>query len=195
MPAPKILVVPGTIRPESINGRLAALAAKELTMADAAVTLISLADYPLPLLEADPDAKVEMPPNVLKLKRMVEAHDGIFIATPEHNAAMAPLVHNAVAWLARTRERLDQSDNVFRRRAFALGAATHDPLGGVHALIALRQVLEIGCGALVIPEQISLGAADQAFDDMDNLKDERHAGALRAAARRLVELSWQRIGA
>ena len=46
--------------------------------------------------------------------------------------------------------------------------------------MALRQVLELGCGALVIPEQITVARADQAFDDMDNLKDEHLAASLKA---------------
>jgi hypothetical protein len=49
--------------------------------------------------------------------------------------------------------------------------------------------LELGCGALVIPEQVSVPRAEQAFDDRDNLKDEAQALALKAAMRRLVELA------
>ena len=42
----------------------------------------------------------------------------------------------------------------------------------MRSLMALRQILELGCGALVIPEQVSVANAADAFDDMDNLKDE-----------------------
>jgi hypothetical protein len=55
--------------------------------------------------------------------------------------------------------------------------------------MAMRQILELGCGALVIPEQISVPRAEGAFDDGDNLKDEAQAAALKAMARRLVELA------
>ena len=55
--------------------------------------------------------------------------------------------------------------------------------------LALRQILELGCGALVIPEQVSVPRAELAFDDDDNLKDEALAAALRATMRRLVELA------
>jgi hypothetical protein len=55
--------------------------------------------------------------------------------------------------------------------------------------MALRQILELGCRALVIPDQISVPRAELAFDDDDNLKDEALATALRAAMRRLVELA------
>ena len=53
MAAPKILVIPGSLRAKSYNVRLAALASKELTLADADVTRISLEDYPLPIYEAE----------------------------------------------------------------------------------------------------------------------------------------------
>ena len=53
MPAPKILVMAGSMRTGSHNARLAALATKELALAEADVTRISLADYPLPLYDAD----------------------------------------------------------------------------------------------------------------------------------------------
>jgi hypothetical protein len=55
--------------------------------------------------------------------------------------------------------------------------------------MALRQILELGCGALVIPEQVSVPRAELAFDDSDHLKDAALADTLRAAMRRLVELA------
>ena len=53
MSIPKVLIIPGSLRAGSHNARLAALVAKELILADADVTSISLADYPLPLFDAD----------------------------------------------------------------------------------------------------------------------------------------------
>ena len=58
---PKILVIPGSTRTGSHNVRLAALAAKELTLLDADVTRISLADYPLPIYDADVEARAGQP--------------------------------------------------------------------------------------------------------------------------------------
>jgi len=42
---------------------------------------------------------------------------------------------------------------------------------------------------LVIPEQVGVPRAEQAFDDTDNLRDETLAAALKAAVARLVELA------
>ncbi len=58
MAIPKILVFASSTRAGSYNVKLAALAAKELTLIDADVTRISLADYPLPLYDADLDARI-----------------------------------------------------------------------------------------------------------------------------------------
>jgi NAD(P)H-dependent FMN reductase len=195
MPAPRILVVPGSVRTGSDNARLAAIAAKELTLADAEVTRISLADYPMPLYDRNVEEVSGPPPNAIRLKRMIGAHRGVFLTTPELNASVPPLLINALAWVSRVRERNDSPRGVLRGRVFALGAATRDGYGGIRALMALRQVLEIGCGALVLPEQIAVAAADQAFDEMDNLKDQASAELLRTMAQRLVALSWERLGA
>ncbi len=189
MPAPKILVIPGSLRTGSNNARLAALAAKELALAEAEVTRISLADYPLPLFDADFAADAGLPRNAVQLRRMLEAHQGVFITSPEYSASVTPLLKNAIDWVSRVRERGEPTYAAFKGRAFAIGAASPGSGGGLRSLMALRQILELGCGALVIPEQIAVARADQAFDDMDNLKDETLAAGLKTLARRLVEMA------
>jgi chromate reductase, NAD(P)H dehydrogenase (quinone) len=191
MAAPKILVIPGSLRTGSHNARLAALATKELVLAEAEVTRISLADYTLPLFDADLVAESGLPAAAVQLKRMVMAHQGVFITSPEYSASVTPLLKNTIDWISRggTRDRGEANYTAFKGRVFALGAASGGSGGGMRSLMALRQILELGCGALVIPEQISVPRADQAFDDMDNLKDEVLAAALKTVARRLVELA------
>jgi len=189
MPAPKILVLAGSLRAGSSNARLAALAAKELTLAEADVTRISFADYPLPLFDADLMADSGLPRQAIALKDMVAANAGVFIASPEYSASIPPLIKNAIDWMSRPRDRGEPNYAVFKNRIFALGAASPSSNGGIRGLMALRQSLELGCGALVLPEQIAIGRAQGAFDDMDNLKDEAQAAALKTLARRLVEMA------
>jgi chromate reductase, NAD(P)H dehydrogenase (quinone) len=187
MSAPKILVMAGSLRSGSHNGRLAALVAKELALAEADVTRISLADYPLPLLDV---LNASGPPdNAVKLKRMLGAHQGVFIASPEYSASVTPLLKNAIDWMTRVREGHEPAYAAFRGRVFALGCAVSAAAGGVRALMALRQILELGCGALVIPEQINVGGAEAAFDEMDNLRDQDLATALKEMVRSLIELA------
>ena len=189
MSVPKILVIPGSLGAQSYNVRIAALATKELTIADADVTRISLIDYPLPIYDADLAAQSEPPQNAVRLKQLMCAHHGVFLASPEYNASISPLMKNTIDWISLVRDHGEPAYAAFKGRVFAIGAAANGGLGGLRSLMALRQILELGCGALVIPEQVAVARADQAFDEMDNLNDESLATALKAAMRRLVELA------
>jgi NAD(P)H-dependent FMN reductase len=188
---PKILVFAGSIRTGSYNGRLAARAVKELMQAGAEVSWISLLDYPLPLYDGDLETNSGTPENALKLKRLMMAHQGVFIVSPEYNASIPPLLKNALDWISRVRERNEPPLAAYQNRVFALGAASPRGSGGVYALLALRQTLAIGCGALVIPEQIAVARASEAFDDMDNLKDEKLAILLQQVVQRLIEMAQE----
>ena len=183
----KILVIPGSLRTGSHNARLAALVTKELALAEADVTRLSLGDFPLPLYDGDLETRSGPPAGAIQLKRMLSVHPGVFIVTPEYNASVPPLVKNTIDWISRVRERGEAPLAVFKRRAFALGSALPGGFGGMRSLLALRQVLEIGCGALVIPEQIAVPRVDAAFDDMDNLKDEYLNASLKTAVCALID--------
>ena len=70
-----------------------------------------------------------------------------------------------------------------------MGSASTRADGGLNALAALRQILQAGCGALVLPEQINVGPAAEAFDDLDNLKDEALTTVLKVMVQRLIDLA------
>lgn len=189
MPALKILVIPGSLRTGSFNARLAATAVKELARMDVDVTLISLGDYPLPIYDGDLEKNSGVPQVAIDLKRMIGAHHGVFIVSPEYNSSLPPLLKNAIDWVTRVKERNETLGQVFRERAFAIGAASDGKFGGLRVLMALRQILALGCGATVVPKQMGLSFADKAFDEMDALKDERDAELLRATLRQLVDVA------
>lgn len=186
---PRILVLAGSIRIGSLNARLAAVAAKELARSEAEVSLISLQDFALPLYDGDVEAACGPPEAAARLKRMICAHHGVFIASPEYNASITPLLKNAVDWVSRVRDGKEPALAAYRNRAFALGAASNGRYGGMRSLMALRQILELGCGAVVIPEQIVVPGAAQAFDDRDDFTDPQLAGLLRTVAQRLIEMA------
>jgi chromate reductase len=187
MSGPKILVIPGSLRSGSHNVRLAALACKELVLAEGDVTRISLADYPLPIFDADLARDQGPPPNAVNLKRLVCTHRGVFIASPEYNASITPLIKNVIDWISVVREAGEAQLAAYQDRVFALGAASPGRSGGMQSLLALRQVLAVGCRALVIPEQIAIPNAATAFDEMDQLTDAGAAAQLKTVARRLVD--------
>ena len=187
MADPKILVIPGSLRAKSYNVRLAALATKELTLADADVTRISLLDYPLPIYDADTAETAGPPSNAVKLKQLMSAHQGVFIASPEYNASITPLIKNTIDWISAVRERGEAPLAAYQDRVFALGGASPGRSGATHSLLALRQVLAVGCRALVIAEQVTVPNAEQAFDEKDEFKDARAAGQLKLVVRKLVD--------
>jgi chromate reductase, NAD(P)H dehydrogenase (quinone) len=186
---PKILVIPGSTRTGSHNVRLAALAAKELTLLDAEVTRISLVDYPLPIYDADLDSRAGQPAEAVQLKQMIQAHHGIFITSPEYSASITPLLKNALDWVSHVRERGDPTYAAFKDRVFAIASASPGSSGGLRSLMALRQILELGCGALVIPEQVAVATAEFAFDDKNELVDMRLGNLLRTELTRFLEMA------
>src|SRR6188768_2251312 len=150
MSALKILVIPGSLRTGSLNARLAAAAAHELAQAGAEVTRISLGDFPLPIYDADLQTKSGVPKQAVNLKRMIGAHHGVLVVTPEYNSSVPALVKNTIDWVSRVQDPHESRGQVFRERAFAIAAASGGRLGGTRALAALRLILS-ACHATVVP--------------------------------------------
>jgi NAD(P)H-dependent FMN reductase len=188
MSALKILVIPGSLRTGSLNARLAAAAAYEFAQAGAEVTRISLADFPLPIFDGDLQVKSGVPKNAVNLKRMIGAHQGVLIVTPEYNSSVPPLVKNAIDWVTRVQDGGEAGGQVFRERTFAIAAASESRLGGARSLAALRLILS-ACHATVIPNQLALSFAAHAYDDMDRLKHPADIAALDAMVRQLIDVS------
>ena len=188
MAALKILVIPGSLRTGSLNAKLAATIALELVTAGAEVTRISLSDFPLPIYDGDLQAKSGVPKNAVNLKRMMGSHHGVLIVTPEYNSSVPALVKNAVDWVSRVQDPQEMRGQVFRDRAFAIAAASGGRLGGTRALSALRLILT-ACHATVVPNQLALSFAEDAYDDKDRLKHVGDVEALGAMVRQLIEFS------
>jgi chromate reductase len=188
MAALKILVIPGSLRTGSLNAKLAATIALELVTAGAEVTRISLSDFPLPIYDGDLQAKSGVPKNAVNLKRMMSSHHGVLIVTPEYNSSVPALVKNTVDWVSRVQDPHETRGQVFRDRAFAIAAASGGRLGGTRALSALRLILT-ACRATVVPNQLALSFAEDAYDDKDRLKHAGDAEALVAMVRQLIEFS------
>jgi NAD(P)H-dependent FMN reductase len=188
MSALKILVIPGSLRTGSLNARLAATATVELAQAGADVTRISLGDFPLPIYDGDLQTKSGVPKHAINLKRMIGAHHGVLVVTPEYNSSVPPVLKNAIDWVTRVQDAQETRGEVFRERAFAIAAASESRLGGTRALAALRLILS-ACRATVIPNQLALSFAGEAYDDMDRLKLPADVEALQALVRQLIEVS------
>jgi NAD(P)H-dependent FMN reductase len=124
----------------------------------------------------------------VNLKRMMSGHHGVLIVTPEYNSSVPALVKNTIDWVSRVQDAHESRGQVFRERIFAIASASGGRLGGARALAALRLILS-ACHATVIPNQLALSFADDAYDEMERLKHPADIEALRALARQLIDLS------
>lgn len=183
MASPKILVLAGSSRAGSVNTMLATVVAAKLKAAGAAVTQISLADYPLPL--ADATGFGHAPKEALALRELADSHHGIFIASPEYNAGYAPALKNALDWMSIAKPSAPAT--TLAGKIAALGGASPGAMGAYRGMTQLRTVLELGFGAFVIPEMVAVGDAGNAFAADGSIKDERTSGFLDALVARLVK--------
>lgn len=183
MSSPAILVMSGSTRPGSLNTRLASVMAARLMAAGASVTHISLADYPLPFVDATGFGNV--PPHATRLREAIDASKGLCIACPEYNAGYPALLKNALDWATVAKPGAPASG--LAGKIVGLGGASPGAMGAYRALTQFRTMLELGMGALVIPEMVAVGNAENAFAEDGSLKDARTAGFLDTMLNRLVK--------
>ena len=189
----RLLFFAGSTRERSLNKKLAALAHHIAEANGIEAVLIDLKDYPMPIYNGDLEAADGPPERARAFKALLGEYQGVFIATPEYNSSVPPLLKNALDWVTRVRAKGESGLEVFRTRVFAISGASPGYYGGMRSLMHLRQILGIGMGATVIPQQIALPRAMDAFEADGSLKDEAQqklcksvVEALAVAARRFA---------
>jgi NAD(P)H-dependent FMN reductase len=182
----RLLFIAGSAREASLNKRLARLAHDVAEANGLAATFADLGDYPMPVYDGDLEEREGQPENARKLKALLSVHHGVFIACPEYNASIAPLLKNTLDWVGRVKEQGEAPLVVYKTRVFALGSASTGALGGLRGLMAVRQTLELGLGALVLPDQIAVPRATGAFGDDGHLKDKAQMELLKTVVQKLA---------
>ncbi len=182
-----ILGLSGSARTESHNLRLLRLVMGRLADQGHTVEQFDFRANPLPMYDGDDEAGTGLPENARLLKAKVKAADGVIIASPEYNAAISPLLKNAIDWTSRFDEQTKEG-SPWGGKVVALVSASPGPMGGLRGLYVVRQVLH-NLDAMVIPEQTSVGLAFEAFDEQGGLKDERTSGFLDATLSRFLEVA------
>lgn len=186
---PRILVFAGSIRTGAYSAKTADVAQKELAQQGAEVTRISLADYPLPIMNQDLEAEEGVPENAVKLARLIIAHDGVLIATPEYNGSLPPLLKNALDWVSRIRKIDDKPARIFTGKVMAICGSSNGHWGGIRAASHLRQVLA-HMQAEVIAAQVLVPNADKAFDENGEFAEERSRKSMSGLCKALIEHAW-----
>jgi len=171
MPVPKILAVAGSLRADSFNKKLVKIAAEGARKAGAEVTTIDLKDYPLPIFDQDLEAKEGLPKNGRKLKDLLLSHQGFLISAPEYNSSITAVLKNTIDWVSRPVPG-EEPLACFDGKVASLMSASPGALGGLRGLVHVRSILG-NIGTLVLPDQVSIPHADEAFNADGSLKDAR----------------------
>ena len=189
----RLLFFAGSTREGSFNRKLASLAHHIAEANGIEAVLAELKDYPMPIYNGDLEAKEGPPERARAFKALLGEYDGVFIASPEYNSSVTPLLKNTLDWVTRVKEKGETGLEVFRSRVFAISGASPGSYGAMRSLLHLRQILEIGMGATVIPQQIAVPRAMDAFEADGSLKDKAQqtlcksvVEALAVAARKFV---------
>ena len=187
MTQPKIAAFAGSTRSGSFNKKLVAIAADAARAAGAEVTVVDLRDLALPLFDQELEDASGLPEGAKKFKTLLRESAGFLIASPEYNSSITGALKNAIDWASRAESDDEPPLAAFRGKAAALFAASPGALGGLRGLVTLRSILG-NIGVIVLPDQVAIPTAHEAFDDAGKLKDERKAKQVANLAKGLVEM-------
>ena len=182
---PRILAFAGSLRRNSFNKKLLKNAVKGARDAGAEVTLLDLKDFPLPLFDQDLEAEQGVPENGKKLKKLFIDRDGLLIASPEYNSSFPAVLKNAIDWVSRPATG-EPSLVAFRGKVATLMSASPGALGGLRGLVHVRSILG-NIGVIVLPEQIAVARAHEAFNPDGTLKDPKRQAGIEGLGRTLAE--------
>ena len=178
MPTPRILAFGGSLRRDSYNQKLAAVAAQGAREAGAEVTLIALRDFPLPVFDQDFETASGMPEAAKKLKQLFREHHGLLIASPEYNSSISAALKNAIDWVSRAESDDEPPLVAFAGKSAILCAASPGALGGLRGLVHVRAILG-NIGVTVLPDQVAVGKAYEAFGADGALLHEKQAASVK----------------
>ena len=179
-----LLVFAGSTRTGSWNRQLAGAVSDMATAEGAQVTRIELADFDVPLYNADLEAK-GTPRDVVRLKEIFFAHPAWLVCSPEYNGSYTGLLKNTIDWVSSPiKGDPDWSSGTkpFAGKVVGLLAASPGALGGLRSLGHLTPLL-MNLQCWVAPRQFALAKAHEAFDPDGQLATE----AARNGARAVVD--------
>lgn len=158
----RIVALAGSGRAQSLNRQLLELAARGARAAGADVTIIEPAAYQIPIYDGDAESAHGLPEAVLRLQALLRQHNGLLIASPEHNGSVTALLKNTLDWTSRPSEGHAVAAAYAGKRAAILGT-TPGLFGAVRGLGHLRLILG-KLGVDVLGDELALPRANDLMD-------------------------------
>ena len=152
----KFALLPGSLRTDSLNKKLAKQIAQMLNSQKHEAILLDLRSLSIPLYDGDMEVKEGLPKGIVELDKNLKNAHGIIVVTPEYNFSIPGVLKNAIDWLSRVKP------HAFVNKPVLLLAASPGGFGGLRSLMATRQVIE-GLGAYVFPEMMAVPKAHEVF--------------------------------
>ena len=155
--------------------------AAQARAAGAEVTLLELANLDIPLYNADLEAQ-GTPPDVMKLKEVLDEHPAWIICSPEYNGSYTALLKNTLDWASspvKNHAYWSDSSKPFAGKVVGLLSASPGALGGLRSLSHLSPLL-LNLQCWLCPQQFALGRAGSAFDAQGQLQDATHQASVAA---------------
>ncbi len=169
----KLLIFAGSTRQNSYNRKLAHVAAGLARASGAEVTHIELADFDVPMYNADLEAK-GTPPDVMKLKQIMFEHPAWIICSPEYNGSYTALLKNTVDWVSspvKSDPAWHEGFKSFSGKVVGVLSASPGALGGLRSQSHLVPLL-LNAQCWVAPKAFALSRAGDAFDADGKLVNE-----------------------
>ncbi len=172
----KVIGILGSLRQDSYSALALEQAINRVKALGASAEILDLREMSLPFC----DGGSEYPdyPDVEVLREKVKAADGLILATPEYHGSVSGVMKNALDLMS-----FDHLADKVTGLISVLGGQSNS-----NALNDLRIIVRWVHG-WVIPEQIAIGQAWQAFDQSGDLKDDKLGQRFDAFAQSLVDNS------
>ena len=183
----QLLVFAGSTRLLSFNRRLAAVAAQIGRDAGATVSHIELADFDIPMYNADLEAR-GTPPDVLRLKQLMFEHPAWIICSPEYNGAYTALLKNTIDWVSspiKSDPAWTDGFKSFRGKVVGMLSASNGALGGLRSQSHLAPLL-LNSQCWLAPKAFALACAADAFDADGALQDKAQHNNVRAVVEQVL---------
>ena len=182
----RLLVFSGSLRQASCNHAIAMIASNGAKAAGADVTVLRLADHPLPLYNQDMEAQDGMPEEARKLKQLFREHDGFIIGCPEYNSSFTAAFKNVIDWVSRPEEGYPPLDG-FKGKVAGILSCSPGRLGGVKVLSSVRSVLS-SIGVIVVPNKVGVPNIHETLAD-GQLSDETMQAAVEGVGRAVADMA------